>query len=69
MVTTDGMTWFATEVTAHALTAELPELAAALVELDALLVQPATARAPPSATPSSHRRGLCGCSDSGTVSP
>ena len=63
------MTRLATEVTAHALTAGWPELAAALVELDALLVQPATASAPPSGTPSSHRRGAYGCSDSGTASP
>jgi hypothetical protein len=42
IVTTEGTTWFATGVTAHAAAAELPELALVLGELAVLVVQPAT---------------------------
>src|SRR4249920_952175 len=52
IVTTVGMTWLATGVTAHALTAALPEVALVPGELAVLVVQPLTAPPAASAAPS-----------------
>ena len=82
IVTTEGMTSFATGVTAHALTAELPEVApelpepelpeAAVLVADELAdpdVQPPTTNAATSTTHGDHRREPRGCSDSVTSAP
>src|SRR5215469_9537161 len=67
IVTTDGTTWSATWVTAHALTVwEEPDVEPDPGELVAELVHPPTTSAPPSATHSSHRREVGECSDSVT---
>ena len=76
IVTTEGITSFATGVTAHALTVELPEPApevpeAVLVadELADPVVQPPTTNAATSTTHGDHRREPRGCSDSVTSAP
>src|SRR6516165_3015460 len=72
IVTTEGMTWSATGVTAHALTAwEEPDAEPGADELVAELVHPPTTppttSAPPSATQGSHRRAVGVRSDSLTL--
>src|SRR6185437_470818 len=74
IVTTEGRTWFATEVTAHALT--VAGLGAAAVEADDFVtptmtppITPPTTSAAPSAAHGSHRRLFCPCLDPFTLAP
>jgi len=66
IVTTEGTTWLATLVTAHALTAGLSEVALAPGEL---VVQPPTTDAAASATNGSQRRERRACFDPLTPAP
>src|SRR5690348_3416247 len=74
IVTTEGRTWFATEVTSHALT--VAGLGAAAVEADDFVtptmtppITPPTTSAVPSAAHGSHRRLFCPCLDPFTLAP
>src|SRR5215831_12813190 len=77
IVTTEGMTWSATEVTGQALAVdEAAEVPGLTVEPDDCVAPtmrppatPPTASAIPSAAHSNHRRGLRGCLDSPTAAP
>src|SRR5690242_1832264 len=74
IVTTEGRTWFATEVTAHALT--VAGLGAAAVAADDFVtptmtppITPPTTSAAPSAAHGSHRRLFCPCLHPFTLAP
>src|SRR5215471_8299023 len=77
IVTTDGMTCCATEVTGQALVVDDDaDVAALTLEPDDCVVPtmtppttPPTTSAVPSAAHTSHRRGLRGCLDSPTAAP
>src|SRR6516165_4742142 len=78
IVTTDGMTWSATEVTAHALTVEEPGAArdpdvavdpdeAVAAQMTPPITPPTTSAAPAAAH--SHRREIRACSGSAASAP
>src|SRR5690242_1201201 len=75
IVTTEGRTWFATEVTSHTLAVTGFD-AAAGVEADDFVtatmappITPPTTSAVPSAAHGSHRRLFCPCLDPFTLAP